>query len=537
MPYKRLRQPTKSWDFRKTRESIDKKKSQLSRDLQINLDEIKNIVGKSSDIVIRQINIDIGRQCKAAIFYIDGMVDKVVLNNSVMDALMVDVNISKAFQGKNRPVIQTLMEEVLTNIDVSTEKDFVFIMDDVFSGDTALMVDGEDVAIIIRARNFIGRAVEEPTTEVSITSPKEAFTETLRINTALIRHKLKSPKLKMDYYKLGVLTKTDVVVAYIAGVANQSIVDEVIKRIKRVETDGILSAEMVYEFIEDNPWALFPQGQRSERSDRVAAHLLEGGVAIIVDGTPFVIMVPYTFWQFLSSHDDYNERVYISFFIRFLRITAMVLSLILPSFYIAVTTFHQEMIPTAILQTIINARRGVPYPALVEALVMELIIELVREAGVRLPRNVGQAISIVGALVLGTAAIQAKLASSIMVVVVASTAVASFTMPSFSTAIALRILRFPLMFAAAFLGLFGLTTGLFFILVHAASLRSFGVPFLAPVAPFYGNDMKDSQIRLPVWMQSTRNRLFRTPDPVRQENNLKPEPPGFNPNRGGTDDA
>lgn len=294
---------------------------------------------------------------------------------------------------------------------------------------------------------------------------------------------------------------------------------------------------MLYEFIEDSPWALFPQGQRTERTDRAAAHLLEGGIAIMVDGTPFVYMVPYTFFQFLSTQEDHYERVYISFFLRSLRMTALIFSLVLPSFYIAITTFHQEMIPTSILQTISTARRGVPYPALVEAMVMELVIEFVREAGVRLPRNVGPAISIVGALVLGQAAIQSKLASSIMVVVVASTAVASFTLPSFSTAISIRVLRFPLMFASAFLGLFGLATGLFLIVVHAAGLRSFGVPFLAPVAPFYGSDLKDSQIRFPSWFQSTRTRLYRSPDPVRQEDNLKPEAPGFNPNKGGADNA
>lgn len=538
MPFKILRKPKKVSDYRETKENPQKEAPQLSRELQTNLNEIQNIAGNSRDIIIRPFKISVGgKERKAAIMFIDGMVDKALINHGVLEALMVDISISHVFQEQKGQLIRTVMEEVLTNVEVSAVTDFISIMDKVFSGDTALLIDGENTVIIIGARNIQGRTVDEPTTEVTVMGPKEGFIENLAINISLIRHKLKSPKLRMDNLKIGNLTKTDVVIAYIEGVANPKIVAEVKKRIKRIEIDGIVGTEMLYELIEDNPWALFPQGQRSERTDRVTAHLLEGGVTIMVDGTPFMLMVPYTFWQFLSSHDDYYERVYVIFFIRLLRITAVAISLLLPSFYIAVTTFHQEMIPTALLETIINARRGVPYPALVEALIMELILEFIREAGVRLPRNVGQAISIVGALVLGTAAIQSKLSSTAMVVVVATTAVASFTMPSFSTGISFRILRFPLMFAAGSFGLFGLMTGLFFILVHAISLRSFGVPFMAPVAPFYKNDLKDSQIRLPMWMNSTRNRLFKTPDPVRQEKNLKPEPPGQNPNQRGTDNA
>ncbi|MHB8983888.1 MAG: spore germination protein, partial [Carboxydocellales bacterium] len=302
------------------------------------------------------------------------------------------------------------------------------------------------------------------------------------------------------------------------------LVEEVRARINRIETDGIFGSAQLEEFIEDNSFAVFPLIHHTERPDKTSAHLLEGGIAIIVDGTPDSLLLPVTFWQFLHSPDDYYERVYTTLIIRGLRFIAMITALTLPSFYIAITTFHHEMIPTAILQTIITSRRGVPYPALVEALLMEFVLEVIREAGVRLPRNVGQAVSIVGALVLGQAAIQAKLAGPVMVVVVALTAIANFTIPAYRAALSIRYLRFGLMLFSGTLGMFGFVSGLFLLLVHLTSLRSFGTPFLAPLAPAIPSDFKDSQIRLPVWMMNRRPRSFGAKDPVRQQADLRPGP-------------
>ena len=242
----------------------------------------------------------------------------------------------------------------------------------------------------------------------------------------------------------------------------------------------------------------------------------------MIDGTPMVLMLPIVFWQFLYSPEDYNERLYTSFLLRTLRLISLIIALTLTSFYIAASSFHQEMIPIGLLQVIVAGRRDIPFPILIEVFIMELILEVIREAGVRLPRNVGQAISIVGALVLGQAAIQAKLASPATVTIVALTAIANFTIPSFSGALSIRFLRFGIMLASGILGIFGFMAILFVILAHLCSLRSFGVPFMAPFAPLIPGDLKDTQVRSPIWAMSRRPKLFGAIDAVRQKSNLKP---------------
>lgn len=493
--------------------------SELTKNLDTNIIDFNEFIGNSHDVNIRKLTLTAKKDINAAIMFVDGLVDKAAINDAVIKPLLTCLHESHA----SSDFLSIISEKVIRNLQMEQADHWVDILDKLFSGDTILFVDGYKSALIIGSKKWLDRGVQEAETEQVIFGPKDSFSETLLTNTMLIRRRIKSPKLQMEYFKLGSLTKTDIILSYIKGIANPKLIEEVKARLKRIETDAIISATSVEEFIEDSSFAIMPQVMHTERPDKVVAHMLEGGVGLLIDGTPMVLILPIVFWQFLYSSEDYNQRLYTTFLLRSLRLLSLVLALTLTAFYIAVSTFHHEMIPIGLLQVIVVGRRDIPFPILVEVIIMELILEVIREAGVRLPKNVGQAISIVGALVLGQAAIQAKLASPATVTIVALTAIANFTIPSFSGALSIRFLRFIFMIASGVFGIFGFMVTLFVMLVHLCSLRSFGVPFLAPFAPLIPGDLKDTQIRAPSWAMSRRSKLFGAIDATRQKSNLKPD--------------
>lgn len=327
----------------------------------------------------------------------------------------------------------------------------------------------------------------------------------------------------LEMKQIGTVTQTDVGIMYIKGIANDEIIKEVHTRLDRINIDGILETGYIEELIQDKFLTPFPTLFNTERPDVVAADLLEGRIAIFVDGSPFVLTVPVLFIQFFQAAEDYYQRADIAFLLRVLRFVSFFIALLLPSLYIAITTFHQEMLPTQLLISLASQREGIPFPAFVEALVMEVTFEILREAGVRMPRAIGQAVSIVGALVIGQAAVEAGIISAAMVIVVALTAIASFVFPAFSMAISVRILRFAFMMVAATFGLYGITVGLIALVLHLSSIRSFGVPYMSPFAPFVTADQKDANFRFPHWGLFSRPRFISQQNVIR-ENSPKPEP-------------
>lgn len=288
-------------------------------------------------------------------------------------------------------------------------------------------------------------------------------------------------------------------VAYLEGIAREEIINEVKARLGRININGVLESGYIEELIEDNPMSPFPQLEHTERPDKVSAAILEGRVAILVDTTPHVLIVPTIFYMFIQSSDDYYERFPIGTLTRFIRIVAYFISVILPAMYIALTSFHQEMIPTSLALSIAASREGVPFPSIGEAFIMEGIFEILREAGLRLPKQAGQAVSIVGGIVIGQAAVQAGIVSQAMVIVVALTGISSFAIPAFNAAASGRLLRFPLMLMASVLGLPGILAGLSIIIIHLNSLRSFGVSYMEPFISADKNEFKDIVIRSPWW--------------------------------------
>ncbi|MBD8067970.1 spore germination protein [Bacillus sp. PS06] len=487
----------------------------LKSDILNNISELKKLFKDCSDIVFREFSI---KEKKAYLIFVDGLIDTKSLEFNVLFQLLDKIEdigeINANYFEKNMVTIAQVSESNYLNE----------LVKKVLEGNTVLIIDEIEKAIILHAQGGVRRAVAEPETETSIRGPREGFTESLRVNTSLVRRKIRSNRLKIVSKEVGTETRTALAILYIEGLASDDLVREVLTRIDRIEIDGVLESGYIEELIEDHPWSFFPQIQNTERPDSVAGNLLEGRVAIIIDGTPFVLIAPATFWQFLQASEDYYHRFHISIFLRWLRIVFIFIALQLPAFYVAVTTYHQEMIPTTLLYSIASSREAIPFPAFVEAMIMEIAFEALREAGIRLPKLVGQAVSILGALVIGQAAVEAGIVSAPMVIVVSLTGIASFTVPRFNMAISIRLLRFPMMILAGSFGLFGIVIGSIILLTHLCSLRSFGIPYFSPLGPLSINEFKDVFIRTPWWSMDKRPKNFVHQNLVREKANLKPSP-------------
>ncbi|MBG9754015.1 spore germination protein [Lysinibacillus sphaericus] len=482
----------------------------LNTSLAKNIKVIQNTLGHSNDIIIREITIGEAEPHRLAIISIDGLSDKTMISDSVIDKLMA--NIEEEQEIEITTINQYVRSSYLTVGDVMNIEYFTTLYHAILNGETVILLDGFAEGIVTSTKSAKDRAVTEPSTESVIRGPRESFTETLRTNTALIRRKIKSPNLWIKSRVIGEVTQTDVAVMYINGIASDKIVAEVLARLDRINIDGILESGYIEDFIQDSKNTMFPTVYNSERPDVIAGELLDGKVAILVDGTPFVLVVPALFTSFLQSAEDYYQHWMISSLIRILRFFGISLALVAPSLYVAITTFHQEMLPTAMLISIASQREGVPFPAVVEALIMELAFEILREAGLRMPRTIGPAVSIVGTLVIGQAAVDAGVVSAVMVIIVALTAICSFLFPAYGLSNTIRVLRFPLMILAAMFGLFGVMFGIIVIILHLCSIRSFGVPYLSPFAPFIIQDQKDAFLLLP------RRHLLKRPRLVNQKN-------------------
>ncbi|OUM90325.1 MAG: spore gernimation protein [Bacillus thermozeamaize] len=494
------------------------KERKLSRKLADNIDTIRHIFGESDDLVMRNIILAGKPEKKAAIVFIDGLVNATIIDDYILKSLMFHTRQptdEKPDESAPPPLIDQLIRSGLTINEVGQANDFRQITRSLLSGDTVLLVDGEEMALFMNTKGWERRAVQEPNTESVVRGPRDGFTETMRVNTALIRLRLKDPDLRVKNMTIGKRTNTDVAVIYIDGIVDQKVLEEVVKRLQSIDIDGALESGYLEQLIEDNHWSPFPQIQNTERPDKAVANLLEGKVIIVTDGTPFVLIAPAVFSQFYHSPEDYYERFGIGTFIRFIRLISMGMSLLLPSLYIAFTSFHPEMIPSKLAIAMMAGRATVPFPAVVEAMLMEIAVEILREASVRLPGPIGPTIGIVGALIIGESAVSAGIISPILVIIVGLTTLGSFATPSYSAAIALRMLRFPMMLAAGTLGLLGIMLFLIVIIIHLSSLKSFGVPYMAPISPSRTSDLKDALVRAPLFWMRSRPKIMKPRDDKR----------------------
>ena len=481
-------------------------KKEISKEIDNNISYLKDILKDNSDIVFREFYMG---KWKAAFVYIDGMGDKLLLDQFVMIPLMKNADELKD--------AEEMKDKILTISDLREVEDFSKGVDAMLSGDTLMMLEGINKAYVIATRFWPARGVSEPSGETVVRGSREGFTETIRFNTALVRRRIRDTRLKVISSSLGVRSKTDVVVMYISDLVNNEVLDELNRRLEKINIDAVLDSGYIEQFIEDDIYSPFPQVQSTERPDVVAAAIYEGRAAILVDNSPFVLIVPATLNNIIQSPDDYNQRWMHSSFVRITRVFALFISLILPCLYIAVTSFHTGIIPTKLAYSIAASREGVPFPAFVEVLIMEISMALLLEAIVRLPRPIGATIGIVGGLIVGQAAVTAGIVSPIMIIIVASTAITEFVASNYEITSAIRMVRLGLIVAASIIGLYGIVLGVILLMCHLIKLKSFGIPYLAPGVNPNFEDQKDYLIRMPLKYFKKRPIYMNSRDKIRQK--------------------
>jgi len=470
----------------------------LDKDLNKNLDVINEYLSDCDDVIIRRFYINPPQKHRMALIYLDGLVDTKTVQQQILKSLMIFTRGKELEYSLGENFFNMVKEGLVTAADIKEVDNFGELILAVLCGDTVLLLDKVEKAMIISTRGWEKRGVQEPSTEAVIRGPREGLTETYRINTALIRRRIKDPNLKLKTIKLGRHTRTDVGVMYIQGVANPKIVDEVLKRLNAIDISGVLESGYIEQMIEDDWLSPFPQLRRTERPDVVAASLMEGNVAIITDNTPFALLAPTTFLSLFQSPEDYYERWYITTMIRVLRLLAAFFAMTFPALYVAMTAYHPGMIPTKLALSIAATREGVPFSATIEAIIMVLSLEVLREAGVRLPGPIGQTIGIVGGLVVGEAAVRAGIVSPIMVIIVAINAISSFAIPNYSLAIAFRLMTLIFIIFATIAGLYGIMIVLLALTVHLVTLKSFGAHYLSPFVSFRWSEAKDTILKGPL---------------------------------------
>lgn len=487
---------------------------QFTGDFNKDLLQMRKELGHNWDIHFREFQIG-NTDNRAAIVFLKELCDKELIDKHILKSLM-NGHTKKSSVLRGHELQQSIRNEILPVSELLEESKVMKAVGKVLTGSTVLIVDGIQNVFIIGTAHGKTRNLEEPVSEAMVRGPRVGFTEKLSVNTSLLRQHGENRNLSIIEMEVGERTKKELVLAYIDEIVQPNLVKEVKERIETIHLDDVAESGYIEQLIEDDYLSPFSQVQSTERPDRVIAALLEGRVAILLDGTPFALIVPVTFNMLLQSPEDYYERWLSSSLIRLLRYFAAGISLFAPSLYIAFVSFHQGLIPTKLALSMMATRQGVPFPALIEALIMEVAIEILREAGLRLPKPIGPTMGIVGGLVIGEAAVQAGIVSPIMVIVVALTAISSFAIPQYNAGITLRMLRFVAMFSAALFGLYGIILFFLFLCSHLVKLKSFGVSYLSPTIPYRAGDWKDFMVRMPLKMMKHRPRLLKPKDSVRK---------------------
>lgn len=435
----------------------------------------------NKDVVIRKISLPSKPETTAMAVFLEGLSDKKLINSFVLAPLMLIPR--EGMDQSGGGIIENFVKTYIPGNQVKVADTFEAITNGINTGDTVVFIDGSEQALIIETKGWEHRSVGKPEIEPSVRGSQMAFTETMRVNTGLVRSLMRNSDLTTEILTVGKQSKTPCAVMYVKSIANPELVAEVKRRIKGIVNDYVTDAGVLEQLVDDHPNIPMPVTLSTERPDRVAPHLSEGRIAIILEGNPFALVVPFSFISLFHSIDDYALKPIPGTFMRILRIAGFLLATILPSLYLAISYFHQEALPTDLVLAIAAARERVPFPALVEILLMELSFELIREAGTRIPGMLGSTIGIVGAIIVGQATVAANIVSPIMVVIVAVTGLASFTITDYRLSFGIRLGRFGYLLLAATMGLVGVAAGIITSLILVCSMKSFGVPYLVPVAP------------------------------------------------------
>lgn len=467
----------------------------IQKDLEKNIHYIEKRFDQCADAVMRRLWIG---EKKLAIYviYMDSMYDRDFVDGVVLKNLLFD-----AVQLPKEQAGQTIFEKYLATADVKEVGQLDAMITEVLKGNTAILVDQMASAIIISSKELPGRGVSEAETEVSVRGSKESFSESFRVNTVLIRRRIRDTRLKSRQMTIGVRSKTDVALMYMEDLVKPALLEDIQERLSHFKIDAILDGSYLEALTEDEPFSPFPQYQTTERPDKAASALLEGRMVVVTDNSPTVLILPATFDCFFQASDDYYERWDAANFVRILRYIAALTAVLLPGGYIALAGFHPEALPLSLALSFSASREGVPFTLPMEVIVMELAFELLREAGIRLPGPMGSTLGIVGGLIIGQAAVDAHIVSPVVVILVALTALSAFTIPNDLFASAFRMIKFYFIVAASLGGFVGLTAALLTVMIHLSDLKSFGVPYMMPfvsaeMAP--ANKWQDHILRRPL---------------------------------------
>ncbi|WP_339206189.1 spore germination protein [Paenibacillus sp. FSL K6-3182] len=482
----------------------------ISKNMSTNIVYLKQLFTLTPDLIIRQIQTD-QEGNSTTLVYLEGLVNKEYIHNNILHEL-----INGSPEQYNR-----LPEVSVGKIRIGWSWDE--IENAILQGNSVLFVEGQAKVYIYDTKGWPQRAVEDSRIEASLRGAHQSFVETGSQNIALIRRYIPNRELKIKELIVGQRGKLKLSIIYLADVANPELLKELEKRINLIDIDAIMNTGELAEFIEDNPFSPFPQVILTEKPDTTASHILQGRFAVIVDRSPTVLIAPVNFITFFQSVDDYNSRWLSASFIRLLRFFALFIALFLPSAYIAFISFNYEVIPVQLILSIAETRSRVPFPPIIEAILMEIVLEMMREAGIRLPAMIGQTIGIVGGIIIGQAAVQAGIVSNFMVIVVSSTAIASFIIPNYDMGASIRLLRFPMMILASMFGIVGIVTGAIVLVAHFVSLESLGTPYGSPLAPWRYAEMKDVFVRFPLWSMLKRPKSTMPLQSIRQKNHREDE--------------
>lgn len=470
----------------------------LVTSLDENIKIIKNIFLDDKTIVYRDLSFG---STKCMLIFINGMANSQLINENVIKPLLLndvtDINPDET--------IDFIMQKVLLTGNNKKTPLVDKIIHGIIYGKTILFIDGFAEVISIDTIGWETRPISEPQAETIVRGPREGFTESMNLNLTLLRRRVVNPKLKFLFLKIGKQTKTQICVCYIEDIAQEAIREELMRRLNDIEIDGVLDSGYIEELIKDAPYSPFRTIINTERPDAVVAKLLEGRFAVLCDGSPVVLTLPSIFIEVFQSNEDYYDNFLYSSFVRLLRWLCFFISTSTAAIYVALVTFHQELLPTPFLLSVYSARKGTPFPSVVEALGMVIIFEIIKEAGLRMPKQVGGAISIVGALVLGEAAVTARLVSAPIVIITSLTGIASIMLPQVLGLVEIRIIFIVL---SSFLGLYGYIFGVMGLVLHMMSIRSFGIPYMLNVPSFSAQDIKDTAIRAPWWDMYLRPKIF-----------------------------
>ncbi|MBU3156168.1 spore germination protein [Clostridium estertheticum] len=478
-------------------------------DLNVNIDLIRNGLGKQSPIVVKHFYIGSDQPLEAAIIYVNGITNKDIIDRDILNPLMI--HIGENLNGRAN-IGDYLCKRYISMSNTLVESDLNGVVDHLKRGKTAVLINGALEVIIADTTGGVQRAIMEPMNETAAKGPRDGFVENLEVNISLIRRKVKDKNLIIELFNVGSRLQSDLAMVYIDDIVDKHVLEELKKRIEAIDLDAVLSAGKLEQYIEDYAYTVFPQAYSTERPDRAIGNMLEGRIVLIIEGTPMVLVYPAIFMQFFQAVEDYTERTVVSSFVRLLRILAAIIVITLPSIYLTLIKFNVELIPIKFVTPIVQSRVGIALTPFLEIIAMELVVEFLREGGLRLPTKIAQTLSLVGGIIIGDTAIQSKMVSPTTLLIVGITVITTFLIPNYDMSLSIRMLRFPMLVLANVMGIFGIAVGWFLILVHLSSLDSLGVPYFE----FHKNDMKDTFIRAPLWKMNKRPEGIPNSDTIRQ---------------------